>query len=95
MNPIGCCMPMCLLHCTSRFNHLAFVHNGTLVVCSALLQALYMPIEVDVLLVGFDGDGGYGYNISTTELEELLGASAGVCGVISANYRSPTFESQF
>ncbi|KAG2491675.1 hypothetical protein HYH03_010044 [Edaphochlamys debaryana] len=34
-----------------------------------------MPVEVDILLVGFDGDGGYGYKVDKQALEELLGSA--------------------
>ncbi|GFR52438.1 hypothetical protein Agub_g15012, partial [Astrephomene gubernaculifera] len=38
-------------------------------------RALILPIEVDVLLLGFDGDGGYGYQLERQALEELLGSA--------------------
>lgn len=40
-------------------------------------QALALPIEVDILLIGFDGDGGYGYTFQKNDLEELLGSATG------------------
>ena len=40
-------------------------------------QTLILPIEVDLLLVGFDGDGGYGYSIDHAALDELLGTATG------------------
>ncbi|KAG2449332.1 hypothetical protein HYH02_005487 [Chlamydomonas schloesseri] len=38
-------------------------------------RALVLPVEVDVLLIGFDGDGGYGYHVDKAALEELLGTA--------------------
>ncbi|KAG2433383.1 hypothetical protein HXX76_008444 [Chlamydomonas incerta] len=38
-------------------------------------RALVLPIEVDLLLIGFDGDGGYGYQVDKAALEELLGTA--------------------
>ena len=34
-------------------------------------QALTTPLEVDLLLIGFQGDGAYGYSFSYTQLEEV------------------------
>lgn len=31
-----------------------------------------MPIEVDVVLVGFSGDGGYGYTLDSSKLLGML-----------------------
>jgi hypothetical protein len=36
-----------------------------------------MPIQVDILLIGFDGDGGYSYRVDRNALEELLGSATG------------------
>ncbi|EFJ48989.1 hypothetical protein VOLCADRAFT_90381 [Volvox carteri f. nagariensis] len=38
-------------------------------------RALVLPIEVDLLLVGFEGDGGYGYQLDKNALDELLGTA--------------------
>ncbi|GIL61482.1 hypothetical protein Vafri_15870 [Volvox africanus] len=38
-------------------------------------RALVLPIEVDLLLVGFEGDGGYGYELDRHALDELLGTA--------------------
>ena len=46
-------------------------------------QALALPIEVDILLIGFDGDGGYGYTFQKNDLEELLGSATGKRGRVS------------
>ncbi|MEW5300962.1 MAG: hypothetical protein WDW36_003849 [Sanguina aurantia] len=40
-------------------------------------QDLNIPIEIDLLLLGFEGDGGFGYKIEHIELEELLAATVG------------------
>lgn len=34
-----------------------------------------VPLEVNVVLVGFSGDGGYRYTIDAHKLEEFLGIS--------------------
>lgn len=34
-----------------------------------------VPLEVNVVLIGFSGDGGYRYNLDAHKLEEFLGAS--------------------
>lgn len=31
-----------------------------------------MPIEIDIILVGFSGDGGYGYKLGSNTLLSLL-----------------------
>jgi hypothetical protein len=36
------------------------------------LQELVVPIEVDIILVGFSGDGGYGYKLAPDRLLNLL-----------------------
>ncbi|GLI63758.1 hypothetical protein VaNZ11_006832, partial [Volvox africanus] len=38
-------------------------------------RALVLPIEVDLLLIGFDGDGGYGYELDRHALDELFGTA--------------------
>ncbi|KXZ46033.1 hypothetical protein GPECTOR_47g308 [Gonium pectorale] len=38
-------------------------------------RALVLPLEVDLLFIGFDGDGGYGYKLDRQALEELLGSA--------------------
>eukprot|EP00882_Tetradesmus_deserticola_P033751 GHRQ01038579.1.p1 GENE.GHRQ01038579.1~~GHRQ01038579.1.p1 ORF type:complete len:211 (+),score=51.37 GHRQ01038579.1:361-993(+) len=35
---------------------------------------LVVPIEVDIILVGFAGDGGYGYELTPSRLLNLLGS---------------------
>ncbi|MEW5313566.1 MAG: hypothetical protein WDW38_005124 [Sanguina aurantia] len=40
-------------------------------------QDLNIPVEIDLLLLGFEGDGGFGYKIEHIELEELLAATIG------------------
>lgn len=43
-------------------------------------QTLTVPVEIDVFLVGFEGDGGFGYRLDATKLVSLLSASLGtVC----------------
>lgn len=37
-----------------------------------LPQDLVVPIEVDVVLVGFSGDGGYGYTLDSSKLLSML-----------------------
>lgn len=36
---------------------------------------LHVPLEVNVVLVGFNGDGGYRYTVEVHKLEEFLRAS--------------------
>lgn len=40
-------------------------------------QSIVLPIEVDILLLGFDEDGGYGYGLNRQALEEMLGTATG------------------
>jgi hypothetical protein len=37
-----------------------------------LPQDLVVPIEVEVVLVGFSGDGGYGYTLDSSKLLSML-----------------------
>lgn len=46
-----------------------------------------LPIEVDLLLIGFDGDGGYGYKVDKAALEELLGTATGASGAFTCGAR--------
>lgn len=65
----------------------AYINQTTLILAPSLtlltppcmLQDLTLPIEIDLLLLGFDGDGGFGYKIEQIELEELLAATIGGC----------------
>lgn len=36
---------------------------------------LQVPLEVNVVLIGFSGDGGYRYSLDTHKLEEFLKVS--------------------
>jgi len=44
-----------------------------------LCQDLVVPIEVDVVLVGFSGDGGYGYTMDSSKLLSMLSSHLQVC----------------
>ncbi|KAJ9508189.1 hypothetical protein QJQ45_021541 [Haematococcus lacustris] len=48
------------------------------------LQALSLPVEVDVVLIGFEGDGAYGYTLDSYELDEQLasGLDQEVCPTV-------------
>jgi hypothetical protein len=35
-------------------------------------QVLDIPIEIDLLLLGFNGEGGYHYSLNTEVLHEML-----------------------
>ncbi len=35
-------------------------------------QSLFIPVQVDILLIGFDTDGAYSYSLDPDELEEAL-----------------------
>ncbi|GFH23479.1 uncharacterized protein HaLaN_21095, partial [Haematococcus lacustris] len=50
----------------------------------AHLQALSLPVEVDVVLIGFEGDGAYGYTLDSYELDEQLasGLDQEVCPTV-------------
>lgn len=40
---------------------------------AALLQhTVAVPIEIDVVLIGFNGDGGFAYTMDSAQLESLL-----------------------
>lgn len=39
------------------------------------MQHIYFPLEVDILLIGLEGDGAFHYRMDGNELEELLSTS--------------------
>lgn len=40
-------------------------------VCYSAVQALVIPLEVDLLLLGFNEDGGYNYLLEQRDLEDV------------------------
>jgi hypothetical protein len=38
-------------------------------------QELQVPVEIDVFLIGFDGDGAYGYQLQPSRLLQMLSSS--------------------
>lgn len=40
-------------------------------------QELVVPIEVEIVLVGFEKDGGYGYHLDSTRLLNMLSSHLG------------------
>jgi hypothetical protein len=57
--------------------------------CHIPTQDLVVPIEVDVVLVGFSGDGGYGYTLDSSKLLSMLSSHLQVrkkaSGIVSCN----------
>jgi hypothetical protein len=45
-------------------------------------QSLLIPVDVDILALGFDGDGGYSYTMDSTLLEEMLAATLHEAGEV-------------
>ena len=48
-------------------------HPPALIPYPPLLQSLSSPLEVDLLLIGFEGEGGYEYTFNFNQLEEVRG----------------------
>lgn len=44
-------------------------------VCVCVQVPFQVPLEVNVVLVGFNGDGGYRYTVDAHKLEEVLKVS--------------------